>query len=276
MLLADSSRVTNALMGAVLIAAAVGCSKLETPVGKEGTSETTRDANARPQEYPEADGARGNTTPLRSLQTVTDLVLEGKSSKEVRDLVVRTFGPPDRDIGSGLSIVQWDFEEGVLTCHPGTGPVFDHKSGERTWLIQTHNPLEENLIGSYEMTTRPDARYHGTRFWIGNLTLRKDRTYVFVDSSQNLDHRAGQENNFFMLHPAGTFRLEFLSGLTAQTLLESVTEQTPIARLRFKARDGHAEKECVIVSYPLGRVLVFDGADELGFCMHKGWNNYWQ
>src|SRR4051812_974958 len=80
-------------------------------------------------------------------------LLEGKDASQVRALIVRQFGPPAREIGSGFQIEQWDVDGGVLTFHSLLGPTFQ-KQGVFTRLIRTHNPTSVCLFGNYEMVTR--------------------------------------------------------------------------------------------------------------------------
>lgn len=44
--------------------------------------------------------------------------LQGKSSDEIRTAIIDRFGPPTRNVGSGLRIDQWEIAGGVLTFHP--------------------------------------------------------------------------------------------------------------------------------------------------------------
>jgi hypothetical protein len=90
-----------------------------------------------------------------NIESLTQEV-QGKGPEEVRALIVRRFGPPAREVGSGLQIEQWDVDGGTLTFHPLQGPSFN-KSGVLTRLIRTTNPAALCLFGSYEMDTEPEG-----------------------------------------------------------------------------------------------------------------------
>lgn len=125
--------------------------------------------------------------------------IQTKSPDEVKAAIVKQLGAPQRDIGSGLHIEQWDLPEGVLTFHPGLGPTFiDSKTKRTVWLMRTRNHIGENLFQSYEMTTVPDPKNYGNCFWLGNLKINADMTYQFKDSGQNTNQRNGQGDNYFM------------------------------------------------------------------------------
>jgi len=110
--------------------------------------------------------------------------VQGKKPDEVRALIVGRLGQPTRDIGSGISIDQWDVAGGQLTFHPGTGPTFK-KDGKIRWLIRTTNPAATCLFGSYQMTTIPDPANHGNCFWTGDLSLRADGKYQYTKKVLN-------------------------------------------------------------------------------------------
>jgi hypothetical protein len=199
-----------------------------------------------------------------------------KTAKQAREIFVKLLGPPDRDIGSGVSIEQWDLAGGVLTLHSSCGPILEPEGGGTVWLIETHNTLQENLLGRYEMTTRPSDGGHGTRYWLGNVELRPDRTYAFQDSRSNLDQRAGQENNFFMKHPEGQFEIVYAPGTTPATLLETLRVGATVAKVKFTSKDGEPTAQYSIVSGSDARMLCFAGIGESEFEMRRGWNSNWQ
>jgi hypothetical protein len=182
------------------------------------------------------------------------------------------FGQPSRDIGSGLSIPQWDIAGGVLTVHPLVGPTFRTANDRIVWLIPTSNPVSDNLLQDFEMTTLPDPANHGTRFWIGNVHITKDGTYRYVDSGSNLRERGSQSSNFFMKHPEGRVEIIYPTGVAAHSNLEDLGERQ-IATLRFVARDGIPPFECSVASSAQSRRLSIVGSS---FQMEAGWLNFWQ
>ena len=133
------------------------------------------------------------------------------------------FGPAARDVGSGLSIHQWDVESGVLTYSGGLAS-FQTKGGKSVWLTATVNKaLPALTANTFEMTTMPEPQM---KYWLGNLHLKPNSTYEFVDSGQSLDHRTGHTLNFFMKHPNGRFETRFAPGCTGDTVLEDLTDGT--------------------------------------------------
>jgi hypothetical protein len=201
--------------------------------------------------------------------------IQGKNPREVRDLITRRLGPPDRDIGSGFQIEQWDVDGGVLTFHPFAGPTFT-REGQVTRLMRTTNPIESCLFGRYEMTTAPDPNNHGTRYWLGNLTLSAKGRYHYEDSGQNLSQRAGQKDNFFLRHSKGSAQIEYAAGLTPRKLLEDVPDGSRVATVTFLAEDGRKSAVFGIITRRGPMDLEFEGPGPLPFRMHTGWKNYWR
>ncbi len=212
-------------------------------------------------------------------KAVQDLATEirGKSSDETRAAVIARLGPAKRNVGSGFRIEQWDLPGGVLTFHPGTGPTFaEKKTGKNFHLIKTRNPAGANIFSGYEMTTVPDPKNHGNTFWIGNLKVGRGHGYHFVDNGQNTSFRSAQDQNFFMLHPAGTVEVRYVAPTTADTLLESLAEGATVAHLIFTSADKKAQATFSITSSERSRRLVFGAEKPLPFAMDTGWKNFWR
>ena len=212
-------------------------------------------------------------------KAVQDLAAEirGKSSDETRAAIIARLGPAKRNVGSGFRIEQWDLPGGVLTFHPGTGPTFaERKTGINFHLIKTRNPAGANIFSGYEMTTVPDPKNHGNTFWIGNLKFGRGHGYHFVDSGQNTSFRSAQDQNFFMLHPAGTVEVRYVAPTTADTLLESLAEGTTVAHLVFTSADKKARATFSITSSERSRWLAFGAEKPLPFVMGTGWENFWR
>lgn len=198
--------------------------------------------------------------------------VQGKSSQQVRDLIVSQLGPPARDIGSGLQIEQWDVDGGVLTFHSLQGPTF-LKGGVLTHLIRTNNPVSLCLFGSYEMVTMPEGQYR-LKYWLGNVSVYADH-YQYTDSNDNHDHRQRQSNNFFMLHPRGLVQVKYASGVTPQVRLEDLPNDSLVATVTFIAADPQVRRTYRIVTNRTSMSLAFEGNGSQ-FQMAKRWVNYWR
>jgi hypothetical protein len=198
--------------------------------------------------------------------------VQGKDPGQVRDVIVRQLGPPARDIGSGFQIEQWDVDGGVLTFHTLQGPTF-LKHGVLTHLIRTNNPPALCLFGRYEMVTASESQYR-MKYWLGNVFLSDD-CYNYTDSCDNLDHRQKQSNNFFMLHPKGLVQVKYSSGVTPETRLEDLPDDSLVAIVTFATPDRRVSKTYRIVTNRTSMSLAFEG-DGMQFQMTKGWVNYWR
>lgn len=198
--------------------------------------------------------------------------LQGKSPEQIRGLIEAKYGAPDRDIGSGLVIEQWDIAGGTLTFHPLAGPSFDNgKTVLR--LMKTTNLLKDCLFGSYEMYTLPDPNIHGNQFWIGNVSLT-DSKYEFTDSNSNLDHRDGQKSNFFINNPAGTVQIDYLQNNTPKTKLEDLADNHLVVTIEFSSTDGTSHKKFDISVDSTPMQLDFE-SDNIPFEMNRCWPNCW-
>jgi len=214
--------------------------------------------------------ASGNPTMPTSVASLAEQI-QGRSPAEVQALIVKRFGPAHRDNGSGLSIPQWDVAGGILQFHPLAGPsYFDPKTNKTTGLIRTHNAVRDNLLRPYEMTTLPHA--NGTNHH-GNLTFSADSRYSFEPANYRI---SAAERNFFFDHPTGTISVFFMQGISNATLLESLGEQTSIARLTFKSADGKTIANYFIKSFRESRLLRFSDDKDMNFLMDKSWESFWK
>lgn len=202
--------------------------------------------------------------------------IQGKPSPEVREEIITRYGPAQRDIGSGLRIEQWDLADGMLTFHPIVGPSFKDKAGKLFWLMRTSNPVGKTILKSYEMTTLPDPDNHGNRFWLGNVKFGADGSYRFEHSDQHAGHRAKQRGNYFIENPTGSVAVRYPEGITADTLLESLPEDTLVARLEFLSADGKNKAAFSIKSSERARTLTFGAETPISFAMDASWQNYWR
>jgi len=196
-----------------------------------------------------------------------------KSGNEVEAAIVRRFGPAARDLGSGVSIKQWDVGTGVLTYSGGLAS-FSIAGGKTPsiWLTQTNNKALRTLImDGFEMTSLASPKI---KYWLGDLDLKTGLAYKFVDSQEweSLHHREKQQNNFFLRHPAGRFAIQFAPGCSPDTVLERLPDTTVLCRLTFIPADGSPEATYDIIVYPNSRRLTFSRKKPpLEFLMGKSW-----
>jgi hypothetical protein len=191
--------------------------------------------------------------------------------KQVLAAAIAQFGKPTRDLGSGLSIPQWDVAGGTLTVHPGRGPTFQRTRGPVVWLIPTANRAGDQIAQGFEMYSPPDPANHGNQFWIGNVHVSPGMKYEYVDSGSNLQERGNQSRNFFILHPAGRAKIAWSKGVDAGTLLETAGDGE-ICRVTFTENGGEAAFEAAIVSSAQERQLTIAGPT---FVMSAGWLHFW-
>jgi len=194
--------------------------------------------------------------------------IQGKKEDEVSTAIIKRFGPATRNIGSGIISPQWDVESGVLDYRLGL-VSFRANGGKVVWLTATINKALLALTAdTFEMATMPEPQM---KYWLGNLRLRPDSTYEFVDSGQSLDHRAGQPQNFFIKHPNGRFETQFAAGCTGGTVLEGLVDGTFLCSLTFLSTNGGPQVTYDIIVYPSERRLAFSTKRRpLMFFMDKG------
>lgn len=175
-----------------------------------------------------------------------------------------------------MRIEQWDIAGGALTFHPYRGPTFsDPKTKKTLYLLPTANPVQVNLLQTYDMTTLPDPTNHRTRFWIGTLKIGTDQTYQFVESFQHIHEPRLHTETFFLRHPMGKVAIRYANSISSGTLLETMPEGATLAHLTFTAREGTEEATFSIISFEQQRSLEFASEQPLNFTMSGGWRNFW-
>lgn len=194
--------------------------------------------------------------------------LQGKKGDEVANAIIKQFGPAARDVGSGVSIQQWDVESGVLTYSLGLAR-FRPKGGKVVWLTATINKaLLALTTDTFEITTLPESQM---KYWLGNLRLKPDSTYEFVDSGESLDHRVGQTQNFFIKHYNGRYEIQFAPGCKDDTVLEQLADGTLLCSVTFlSANSGPKVSFDIIVYSSERRLAVSTKRRPLVFLMNKG------
>ena len=186
---------------------------------------------------------------------------------DIERAITSRFGS-GRDVGSGVRIELWQIDPGVLTYSRGLVSFRAH--GETVWLTRTINKATPTLMsGTFEMYTPPEPQM---KYWLGNLSLMPESAFKFVDSGQNLDHRAHQTENFFMKHPTGHIKVQFAPGCSSDTILERLSDGTLLCTLTFSAEDGSARTIYDVVAYPSERRLAFSVKKRpSNFLLEKGW-----
>jgi hypothetical protein len=204
-----------------------------------------------------------------SIQTLAKEIRD-KSDDEIEAIVTKQFGV-GRDVGSGVRILQWDVENGVLTLGRGL-TVFRPTGGKVLWLTATSSKALQTVTNDrFEMTTLPSPQM---KYWLGDLELKTGSTYNFIDSREweSLQHRGKQKRNFFLKHQTGRFAIQFAPGCSPDTVLERLPDGTLLCNLTFFPADGSPEDTYDIVAYPSERRLKFSrNKASLQFLMDKGW-----
>jgi hypothetical protein len=201
-----------------------------------------------------------------SLQSLAKEI-QGKPGDDIERTITNRFGS-GRDVGSGVRIELWQIDPGVLTYSMGL--VSFRVRGETVWLTRTINKAMPTFMsGIFEMYTPPEPQM---KYWLGNLSLTPESGFKFVDSGQNLDHRARQTGNFFMKHPTGRFKVQFAPNCSSDTVLERLSDRTILCTVTFLAEDGSAHTIYDVVAYPSERRLAFSLKNRPpNFSMEKGW-----
>jgi hypothetical protein len=201
-----------------------------------------------------------------SLQSLAKEI-QGKMGDDIETAITSRFGS-GRDVGSGVRIELWQIDPGVLTYSRGLVSFRAH--GETVWLTRTINKATPTLMsGTFEMYTPPEPQM---KYWLGNLSLMPESAFKFVDSGQNLDHRAHQTENFFMKHPTGHIKVQFAPGCSSDTILERLSDGTLLCTLTFSTEDGSAHTIYDVVAYPSERRLAFSVKKRpSNFLLEKGW-----
>jgi hypothetical protein len=201
-------------------------------------------------------------------------LIQGMSKEGARLSTYAVLGLPARDVGSGLSIEQWDIDGGVFTFHPYSGPTYRDAAGKITWLIFTRNELAANLIDSYEVTSRKeqDPYKKGNGFWLGNIRLNSSGHYKYKDSGSSYEERKVFPRHFFEDHPKGTFHIVYSKGMKPTDALEDIPDDMEVCKIRFIS--GGTEKTFGIVNSRSDRRLRFTSDGQV-FEADRGWNKYW-
>ena len=204
--------------------------------------------------------------------------IQGKNPDEVLAIIQARFGGETRNIGSGLSIPQWDVAGGVLTFHPFRGPSFSHGT-ITVMLIDTQNKVGRNIPGNYQMSTLLDN--YRTRFSIGELVLQTDGSYRFKRVGPWLAYYTKDASNFFTAHPSGTYTVFYPKPVQESSVMESLPDKSVIATLKFVADPadkpaGETQAIDLLIDVP-ERTLYFAPHIEppLTYQVEKSWEEFW-
>jgi len=210
--------------------------------------------------------------------------IRGKLPKEVAALIIKLFGPPNRNTGSGLTILVWDISNGTLELTAEGGPPkFTCADGTEYWLIDTENPIAENIIHDFEMATLPDQKNYGTTYYLGEVQLFADGTYMAHEDSCAPNSQEIVAHNFFFNHPHGVYSVKYLNGVTEKKFLENIPTKTPFAIITFSAipastaNDMEARVSLYLNSNRSDHGLYFSSTvhNPLNYELKSGWHNNW-
>jgi len=216
--------------------------------------------------------------------------IQGKRPREVASIIVQRFGRPNRDVGSGLTILEWDVGGCVLslTVEGGGGPLkFRCPDGATLWLIGTENPIRDNIISQFEMTTLPDlgnsdVSNHGTQFYLGYLALHANGKYRYVAADEFASQHRQIAPNFFFDHPRGNYVVAYPTGLSGQSLLENLPDKSHIAAIHFSAdpkpgstRPGASAQLELCTSRGHSLYFASSGLIPLNYALDASWHNRW-
>jgi hypothetical protein len=241
---------------------------------------------AKPHEAPQSPLTNASTQPVAPVEidlprAIADLKsqIKGKAPREVASIIVQRFGPPNRDVGSGLTILDWDVVGGDLRLTvQGGPPIFRISDGKKLWLVETENPAGDNIVSEFEMSTLPDPKNHGSRSWLGDLTLRANRKYEYTRPEYD-----SVPNNFFSDNPRGTYTATYSTGVSSITLLENIPDNSPFATIHFSGEmtPGTAgpvtSTDLQLCSSSQNHWLHFipSGNIPLSYTLECAWHNCW-
>jgi hypothetical protein len=96
--------------------------------------------------------------------------------------------------------------------------------------------------------------------------------YCYVSSGFNLNEHGDQSENYFIAHPEGRVDLEWLTGLSDETCLETIGDRT-IAYLTFHSEKEDATLRCSVSSSSDSRLIEISSTP---FQMWTSWLHFWR
>lgn len=209
----------------------------------------------------------------RGIQTLAS-EFQGKSPLQIAKLVHEQLGEPSRDVGWGLQIPAWDVAGGTLILHPITGPWF-RQDGREAHLLRTNNEVAACLFGAYDLTTIPDTAHFGACYGLGTLRLSSGGGYRYEDFRKYTGRGADAGRDFFVLHPDGTARVQYVDAITAETRLEDLADSTMLASVTFSSRSTDTTLTLHVVSSCSAMNIFAEAREPIPFRIYKGWVHYW-
>jgi hypothetical protein len=198
--------------------------------------------------------------------------IKGKSPYEVEKISRTRLGEPTRDIGSGVSILQWELQGGTWTVHQLAGASWRYREAKRptfaqVTLIENKRIKEAVPSASYEMTSLPTGKY-GSKTWWGNIKL-KDGQYKFIPSSAAAGDSDANKNHpcpgcFLFANPTGTYALTYV--VDSNKLFKEFKQKTVVARLALTG--AKAKQTYDLVYDPAVGSIGFSGGDANRFMMY--------
>lgn len=201
---------------------------------------------------------------------VRQISIEGqKKNAHIKDICKQVsveYGDPITDTKGD----HWSIDGGVLSYDPIAGIYFVTAKHEMIRVERIKNPLDKTIFASYSLTTNATKDHQHEHYWLGTLQLFVDLSYSYEDSGQWPEQRFDQKQNFFMLHPEGTFELTYLNGFGPTTLCESIIGHKHVAKLTFHA--AGASKAYYIAHKTFWHRIAFESDEPMEFEVDRWWD----
>ncbi len=241
--------------------------------------------------------ARESTTPLPMSQPhvhvpgtfpakVAELCKEVNEARNPDEAYRKTFqilGKEHRITGSAVASFEWDVDGGMIECQAGGSPIFVDKAENMVPLRRTHNTIDENLFGSFELSAPRLSDNEIYTYYLGNVDLFKDGTYGYRDDDAIPKLRYKQAKNYFILFPIGMFEVQLAPGLTGDSHLEDIADKSVVARIDLQGQlaDGSFDKprSLFVRNHQLKyRQLTIESAygGKLPYSASRSWRNWWK
>lgn len=184
--------------------------------------------------------------------------IQAMDKKQITDLIHKTWGNANSDIGSGLHIPAWHLKDGDLLMHPLQGPCF-RSQGKITPLLELKIKVRDCLPGRYQVMYCQDK---ANQMWLGDIELKPVGTYLYHASGQK------QAEFFAATYPNGRFESNYL--VSADLALKSSSAPAQIAQIILFGPDKKSSKYA-IKSNPAQRQFVWVGQDLKNIKITSDW-----